>query len=84
MMKNSGPAGLASYSWQIMGNGIPAVCSEDIVDSLFAVTGETARQMEADPGMLIQQLQVKGPVVRVTAVPLAELQQHQFIKMHSA
>lgn len=72
-------------AWRhLMGSDIPAVCFEDVVDSLLAVAVETAQQMEADPGMLIQQLQVKVPVVRVTAVPVTELEQHQFLKVHSA
>jgi ATP-dependent 26S proteasome regulatory subunit len=69
---------------RLMGDGIPAICFEDIVDSLLAVAVDTAQQMEADPGMLVQQLQIKVPVVRVTAVPVTELEQHQFLKVHSA
>ncbi len=65
---------------RVTGDGIPAVCSEDIIDSLLSVAVETALQMEADPSMLVQQLQVKVPVVRVTAVPRKELEQHQFLK----
>jgi len=34
--------------------------------------------------MLVQQLQIKVPVVRVTAVPAEELDQHRYLKLHSA
>ncbi len=69
---------------QLLGDGIPAICPEDITDNLLAVAVSTAQQMEADPGMLVQQLQIKVPVVRVTAVPQTELEQHRFLKVHSA
>lgn len=66
------------------GHGVPAICPEDVVDSLLDAAVDAARQMEADPAMLVHQLQIKVPVARVTAVPKAELEQHRFLKLHSA
>lgn len=63
--------------------GAPAICPEDVTDGLLEAALDMARQLEADPGMLIQQLQVKLPVVRVTAVPKQELEQHRFLKLHA-
>lgn len=65
-------------------NGVPAICPEDVVDSLLDAAIDMAQQVEADPGMLVHQLQIKVPVARVTAVPKAELEQHRFLKLHSA
>ena len=64
--------------------GSPAICAEDVIDSLLNAATDVARQMEADPGMLIQQLQIKLPVVRATAVPIEELQHHRALKLHTA
>jgi ATP-dependent 26S proteasome regulatory subunit len=64
--------------------GAPAVCPEDVVDCLLDAAMDVAKQMEADPGMLVHQLQIKLPVVRVTAVPRQELEQHRFLKLHTA
>lgn len=66
---------------KLLGGGIPAICFEDVYDCLLDVAVSTAQQMEADPGMLVQQLQIKVPVVRVTAVPKAELEHHRFVKL---
>jgi ATP-dependent 26S proteasome regulatory subunit len=65
-------------------HGVPAICPEDVVDCLLDVAIDTARQMEADPGMLVHQLQIKTTVARVTAVSKTELEQHRFLKLHSA
>jgi ATP-dependent 26S proteasome regulatory subunit len=64
--------------------GIPAVCPEDVMDGLLDAAVETAQQMQADPAMLVHQLQIKVPVARVLVVPRGELEQHQFLKLHSA
>jgi SpoVK/Ycf46/Vps4 family AAA+-type ATPase len=69
---------------KLHGHGVPAICPEDVLDSLLDAAIDTARQMEADPGMLVHQLQIKLPVTRVTAVPRTELEQHRFLKLHSA
>ncbi len=69
---------------RVLGTGAPAICPEDVVDSLLDAAVDMAQQMEADPGMLIQQLQIKLPVTRVTAVPKHELEHHRFLKLHTA
>lgn len=69
---------------RMLGHGVPAICPEDIVDSLLGAAIDMAGQVEADPGMLVHQLQIKVPVARVTAVPKSELEQHRFLKLHSA
>ena len=69
---------------QMLRLGSPAICPEDIVDSLLEVATDMAQHVEADPGMLVHQLQIKVPVARVTAVPMEELEQHRFLKLHSA
>ncbi|REJ86820.1 MAG: AAA family ATPase [Planctomycetota bacterium] len=69
---------------QVFGLGAPAICPEDVTESLLTAAADVARQMEADPGMLVQQLQIKLPVVRVTAVPAEELQHHHVLKLHTA
>ena len=63
---------------------MPAICPEDVTDSLLGAAIDMARQVEADPAMLVHQLQIKVPVARVTAVPEPELDQHRFLKLHSA
>lgn len=65
-------------------HGLPAICPEDVLDSLLDVAVDTARQMEADPAMLVHQLQIKLPVTRVTAVPKSELELHRYLRVHSA
>ncbi|MGD9857872.1 MAG: AAA family ATPase [Planctomycetaceae bacterium] len=64
--------------------GVPAICPEDVMDCLLDAAINAAAQMEADPGMLVHQLQIKVPVTRVTAVPKTELEQHRYLKLHSA
>ena len=44
---------------------VPAVTLEDVLDCLLDVACEAARQMAADPQMLIRQLDIKVPVARV-------------------
>lgn len=69
---------------RVLDAGAPAICPEDVVDCLLDAAIDVAKQMEADPGMLVQQLQIKLPVVRVTAVPKQELEHHRFLKLHTA
>lgn len=68
---------------RMLGHGVPAITPEDVTDCLLEAAIETARQMEADPAMLIHQLQIKLPVARVNAVPRAELDQHRFLRLHA-
>ena len=69
---------------RVLDTGAPAICPEDVVDSLLDAAVDMAKQMEADPGMLVQQLQIKLPITRVTAVPKEELEHHRFLKLHTA
>jgi ATP-dependent 26S proteasome regulatory subunit len=64
--------------------GIAAVTFEDVLDCLLDVSCEAARQTEADPQMLIRQLDIKVPVARVQGVPRAELDEHRYLRVHSA
>ncbi|NUQ66057.1 MAG: AAA family ATPase [Pirellulales bacterium] len=64
--------------------GVPAVAFDDLVDCLLDVANDVARQMQADPHMLIRQLQVKVAVARVEAVDKQQLQKHRFLKLHGA
>lgn len=63
---------------------IPAVTYDDVVDCLIDSAVGVARQMEADPQMMIRQLQVKVPVTRVDSVDKRELADHRYLRMHSA
>jgi ATP-dependent 26S proteasome regulatory subunit len=65
-------------------SGIPAVGYNDVVDCLLDSALSLAQQMEADPDMLIRQLQVKTPVTRVDAVDKRELAEHRYLRVHSA
>ena len=69
---------------RVLRSGAPAISTDDVIDCLLDAAIDMAKQMEADPGMVVHQLQVKVPVARVTAVPKAELEQHRFLKVHSA
>lgn len=69
---------------QLRQMGIPAATFEDVIDCLVDVAVEYARQMEADPQMLIRQLGIKVPVAGVETVPLEELQGHRYLRVHSA
>lgn len=69
---------------QLRGVGVPAVTYDDVLDCLLDVACEAARQMEADPQMLIRQLDVKLPVARVDVVPRHELEEHRYVRLHSA
>lgn len=69
---------------QLRGIGVPAVTYDDVLDCLLDVACEAARQMEADPQMLIRQLDVKVPVARIDAVPRHELEEHRYVRLHSA
>jgi SpoVK/Ycf46/Vps4 family AAA+-type ATPase len=68
----------------LTGLGVPAVTFDDVIDSLLDTAVECARQMEADPAMLIHQLRIRIPVTNVVSVPKTELEQHRFLKIHSA
>jgi ATP-dependent 26S proteasome regulatory subunit len=63
---------------------VPAVTVEDVVDCLLDVACEAAGQMGADPQMLIRQLDLKVPVARVDLVPQQELEEHRYLRVHSA
>lgn len=63
--------------------GIPALTFDDVMDCLLDVSCEAARQMEADPQMLIRQLDVKVPVARVDVVPRQELEEHRYLSLHT-
>jgi ATP-dependent 26S proteasome regulatory subunit len=65
-------------------SGIPAVTYDDVVDCLLDVATEFARQVEADPQMLLRQLSIKVPVVGVEAVPKEQLQQHHYLRVQTA
>jgi hypothetical protein len=54
------------------------------VDCLLDVATEFARQVEADPQMLLRQLSIKVPVVGVEAVPKEQLQQHHYLRVQTA
>jgi hypothetical protein len=69
---------------QLRQTGIPAVTFDDVVDCLVDVAVDCAQQIEADPQMLIRQLSIKVPVAGVEAVPIEQLQQHHFLRVHSA
>ena len=64
--------------------GVAAIAYEDVADCLLDTAVNVARQMEADPEMLIRQLQVKLPVARVESVDKRQLQQHRYLKVHGA
>ena len=59
--------------------GTPAVAYHDVVDCLLDVALDQARQMAADPQMLIRQLEIKIPVAGVDVVPKSELEQHRYV-----
>lgn len=61
------------------GIGTPAITAEDVIDSLLQSGLEMARQLEADPGMLHQQLRVRVPITRVWTVPESELELHRYV-----
>jgi SpoVK/Ycf46/Vps4 family AAA+-type ATPase len=63
--------------------GIAAVTFDDVMDCLLDVSCEAARQMEADPQMLIRQLEVKVPVARVEVVPRQELEEHRYLRLRT-
>jgi SpoVK/Ycf46/Vps4 family AAA+-type ATPase len=64
--------------------GIPAVTVEDVTDCLVDVAVDLAQQMEVDPQMLLRQLDIRVPVAGVEAVPKEELQEHRYLRSHSA
>lgn len=64
--------------------GIPAVTFDDVMDSLVEVAFEAARQMEADPQMLIRQLEVKVTVASIEVVPREELEEHRYLRVQPA
>ncbi|MCU0960161.1 MAG: AAA family ATPase [Pirellulaceae bacterium] len=60
---------------------VPAVTADDVADCLLEVACEAARQIVADPQMLIRQLDLKVPVARVDAVPAEELDEHRYLRV---
>ncbi len=64
--------------------GVPAVTADDVVDCLTNVAADFARQMEADPQMLVRQLNIKVPVAGVEVVPIEELQQHRYLQQDNS
>ena len=73
----------AALRW-LRNDGIAAVTYQDLLDCLLDVSCEAARQMEADPQMLVRQLDVKVPVARVEVVPRPELEEHRYLHLHTA
>jgi SpoVK/Ycf46/Vps4 family AAA+-type ATPase len=65
-------------------DGIAALTYQDLLDCLLDVSCEAARQMEADPQMLVRQLDIKVPVARVQVVPRPELEEHRYLHLHTA
>jgi len=64
--------------------GVPAVCFGDVAEGLLEAAHKAARQMAADPGSLVRQLDIKVPVASVSAVPRHELEEHRYLRVHSA
>jgi SpoVK/Ycf46/Vps4 family AAA+-type ATPase len=64
---------------RILGAGAPGIRFEDVVDSLFAEAASVAASMQADPLMLVRQLQIKVPVATVQAVPREQIVTHAFM-----
>ncbi len=64
--------------------GIPAVVFDDVMDCLVDVAFEAARQMEADPQMLIRQLEVKVTVASIDVIPREELETHRYLHVQPA
>jgi SpoVK/Ycf46/Vps4 family AAA+-type ATPase len=65
---------------RVLGTGSPAICYDDVVGSLWDVATSAAAAMQADPLMLVRELQIKMPVTRVEAVPRAELETHPYVR----
>jgi SpoVK/Ycf46/Vps4 family AAA+-type ATPase len=65
---------------RVLGVGSPAVCYDDIVESLLETATSVSAAMQADPLMLIRELQIKLPVTRVDPVPREELETHLFVR----
>ena len=64
--------------------GIPAVTCDDVIDGMVRAAFDVARQMEADPEMLIRRLDLSVPITAVQAVPASELEEHRHLRVHSA
>lgn len=65
---------------RVLGLGSPAVNYDDVLESLLETAASAAAAMQADPVMLIRELQVKVPVVRVETVPREELEAALYVK----
>ena len=63
------------------GTGIPAITQDDLMDAMLDVCIECARQMEADPRMLVRQLDIKVPVSEVRTVPRRQLEEHRYLRL---
>ena len=65
---------------KLLGTGSPAVTYDDVMEGLLSAAVSVAESMQADPAMLIRQLRIKVPVVRVDAVPRVELETHRVVR----
>jgi ATP-dependent 26S proteasome regulatory subunit len=65
---------------RVLGVGSPAVSYDDVLESLLETAVSAAAAMQADPLMLLRELQVKVPVARVEVVPKEELESFVFVK----
>ena len=63
-----------------LGFGTPGVTLDDLQRSLLESAHKQALAMQADPHMLVRELQLKVPVVAVEAVAKPELETHLLIK----
>ncbi len=65
-------------------DGIPAITVDDVVDSMVEAAADAARQMEADPQMLVRRLHLQKLITSVKAVPIEQLREHRHLRVHPA
>jgi SpoVK/Ycf46/Vps4 family AAA+-type ATPase len=66
---------------ELHNSGVAAVTQEDLLDCLLDVCTEAAKQMKADPQMLIRQLDIKIAVTDVQLIPREQLEEHRYLRL---
>jgi len=66
---------------KLHGAGVPAMCPEDVLDTLVSESRNAAAQLIADKAQMRRVLNVKGPVTGAELTPHDEMNEHRYVRM---
>jgi len=68
---------------KLRGRGIPAVSCGDLTDALIEESCGAAKQLVADQAMFRRVLEIQGPIYDAGLLPIEELQEHRYLRLHA-